>query len=83
MVNCLLRGIYIFLLSLLSVNRCLLPVGLLLPLTVLGIVSWEVTYIALAIEDKQVVDNLVHEVAVVAHHDDTPGKVSQILLEHL
>ena len=54
-----------------------------LPLAVLRIVAGEVAYVALPIKYKQVVYNLVHEVAVVTHYDNTAGKVAQILLKHL
>ena len=55
----------------------------LLPFTVLRIVAGEVLDLALALEYQQVVHDLVHEVAVVTHHNDASGEVLQVLFQYL
>ena len=54
-----------------------------LPLTILGVVAGEVLHLALALEHQQMVDYLVHEIAVVAHYDDAAGEVLQVFLQNL
>ena len=49
----------------------------------LGVVAGEVVHFALSTEHEQVVHHLVHEVAVVAHHDDAALEVGQVFLQSL
>ena len=56
---------------------------LLLPLPILRIVAWEVLDFALSFEHQQVVHHLVHEVAVVADHDDAAREVLQVFFQNL
>ena len=48
---------------------------------VLGVVSVIVFDVPVALEDEQVVDDVVHEAAVVADDDEAPFVVAQELLE--
>ena len=47
------------------------------------IVAWEVFDDTLSLEDEQVVNDLVHEITVVAHHDDAAWEVLQVFLQDL
>ena len=53
------------------------------PFTILRVVAREVLDDTIALENEQMIHYLVHEVAVVADHDDTAGEVFEILLQHL
>ena len=46
-----------------------------LPVTVVGVVAREIADVALSFEYQQMVYHFVHEVAVVAHHDDASLEV--------
>ena len=50
---------------------------------VLSVVAREVVYVALSLEDEDVVDHLIHEVAVVADDDDASSEILQVFLEDL
>ena len=54
-----------------------------LPVTVVGVVAREIADVALSFEYQQMVYHFVHEVAVVAHHDDTSLEVLQVFFQHL
>ena len=54
-----------------------------LPVTIVGIVAREVADITWTIEHQQVIDNLIHEITVVAHYNDTSLEVLKVLFEHL
>ena len=53
------------------------------PLAILCVVAREVLYVTVAVEDEDVVHHFVHEVAVVAHHDEASAEILQVLLEDL
>ena len=48
---------------------------------VLGVVAGKVPHTTGAVEDEDVVDQLVHEIPVVAHQQETTGEVQQEFLE--
>ena len=50
---------------------------------ILLIVARKILHLALPFEHQQMVDHLIHEIAIVAHDDDTTGKILQIFLQHL
>ena len=79
----LLLGLRRTLCSLLGSKFSCCSTLLLAPIAPIGVVTGEILYIALAIKNKNVVYNLVHKIAVVAHHNNAPLEVAQILLEHL
>ena len=54
-----------------------------LPFPVLRVIAGEVLNHSTALEDQQVVDHLVHEITVVADHDDASREILQIFLKHL
>ena len=49
----------------------------------LGIVAGEILDFSVSVEYEQVVNDLVHEVTVVADHDDTAGEVHEVFFENL
>ena len=54
-----------------------------LPFAIVSIIARIVLQFAIALHHKQMVHHLVHEVAVVAHHNHAAAEVLQILLQHL
>ena len=50
---------------------------------ILLIVARKILHLALPFEHQQMVDHLIHKIAIVAHDDDTAGKILQIFLQHL
>ena len=54
-----------------------------LPIAILGIIAWEVLDLAIALEHEQMVDHLIHEITVVAHHNHTAREILKVFLEDL
>ena len=55
----------------------------LFPITIVGIVAREIADITLAFEHQQVVYYLVHEIAVVTHHNHASLEVLQVFFQYL
>ena len=53
------------------------------PLAIVGVVAWIVLKFAIALHHKQMIDHLVHKIAVVAHHYDAAAEIGKILFEHI
>ena len=52
-------------------------------MAVLGIVAGKIIYVAITVEDQQMVYDLVHEVTVVTDNDDTSFEIHEIFLKYL
>ena len=57
--------------------------GSLLLLPVLAIIAGEVADSTASVENEQVIDHFVHEIAVVTDYDETASPVAEVLLENL
>ena len=55
----------------------------LFPVAVLSVVTGEIFQVGITTEYQQMIDNLIHKVAVVRNNDHTTFKVTQIFFQHI